>query len=204
MLNSSRRKAIKSITGIVAGVGAPAFYMKNASASTFRNDPGNSKTVTIGLTLPLTGAYADEGKDELRAYELAIKHINGEGDGGMLKTMKPLNIKGNGILGKKVEFVQGDTQTKTDVARAVSKRMIEKDGAIMCTGGSSSGEAIAMQSLAQEMGVIYMCALTHSNDTTGKTSAAMVFAISLTPICQARRWGPCLPKSMAKSVSLTI
>ena len=83
MLNSTRRKALKSITGFVAGVGAPAFYMKNSTASTFRNDPGNSKTVTIGLTLPLTGAYADEGKDELRAYELAIKHINGEGDGGI-------------------------------------------------------------------------------------------------------------------------
>jgi branched-chain amino acid transport system substrate-binding protein len=168
MTQSTRRTALKSITGMMASASAPAFYMKNASASTFRNDPGDSKTVTIGLTLPLTGAYADEGKDELRAYELAIKHINGEGDGGMLKTMKPSVLKGNGILGKKVVYVQGDTQTKTDVARGVAKRMMEKDGAIMCTGGSSSGEAIAMQSLAQEMGVIFMNCLTHSNDTTGK------------------------------------
>ena len=73
MTQSTRRTALKSITGMVASASAPAFYMKNASAQTFRNDPGDSKTVTIGLTLPLTGAYADEGKDELRAYELAKK-----------------------------------------------------------------------------------------------------------------------------------
>jgi ABC-type branched-subunit amino acid transport system substrate-binding protein len=46
--------------------------------------------------------------------------------------------------------------------------MIEKDGAIMVTGGSSSGVAVAVQSLCQEMGIIFMCGLTHSNDTTGK------------------------------------
>jgi ABC-type branched-subunit amino acid transport system substrate-binding protein len=26
--------------------------------------------------VPQTGAYADEGADELRAYELAVEHIN--------------------------------------------------------------------------------------------------------------------------------
>jgi ABC-type branched-subunit amino acid transport system substrate-binding protein len=46
--------------------------------------------------------------------------------------------------------------------------MIERDGAVMVTGGSSSAEAIAVQGLCQEMGVIFMAGLTHSNDTTGK------------------------------------
>jgi len=46
--------------------------------------------------------------------------------------------------------------------------MIERDGAIMISGSSSSGVAIAEQALCQEMGVIYMAGLTHSNDTTGK------------------------------------
>ena len=71
-------------------------------------------------------------------------------------------------MGKKVSFTTGDTQTKSDAARASAKRMIEKDGAIMITGGSSSGVAIAVQSLCQEAGVIFMAGLTHSNDTTGK------------------------------------
>jgi ABC-type branched-subunit amino acid transport system substrate-binding protein len=97
-----------------------------------------------------------------------VKHLNGEGDGGMLNTIKPLELKGNGVLGKKVEFVTGDTQTKSDAARASAKRMIEKDNVAMITGGSSSGVAVAVQGLCQEMGVIFMAGLTHSNDTTGK------------------------------------
>jgi len=198
MQNDSRRKALKSMAGFSASAVAPSFYVKNAWADDFRNDPGKSATVKFGFTVPQTGAYADEGADELRAYELAVKHINGEGDGGMLKTMKPLALKGNGILGKKVEYVTGDTQTKADAARALAKRMIEKDGVIMYTGGSSSAEAIAVQSLAQEMGVIYMCALTHSNDTTGKDKRRYGFRHFFNAYMSGRALGPILGKEYGK------
>jgi len=46
--------------------------------------------------------------------------------------------------------------------------MIEKDGVLMISGGSSSAVAVAVQSLAQEMGVLFMVGLSHSNDTTMK------------------------------------
>ena len=166
----SRRSLLKGTAAATAATAvAPSIFVPNATAAgAFRNDPGNSSTVTLGFNVPQTGAYADEGADELRAFKLAVKHLNGEGDGGMMKTMQPMNLKGNGILGKKVEFVTGDTQTKSDAARASAKRMIEKDGVIMFSGGSSSGVAIAVQSLAQEMGTVFMAGLTHSNDTTGK------------------------------------
>ncbi len=168
MNDNVRRKVLKSMTAAGAGIAAPSFFVRNAWAEDFRNDPSKSKTVKFGFTVPLTGPYADEGNDELRAFKLAVKHLNGEGDGGMLHTMKPSSLKGNGVLGKKVEYVTGDTQTKSDAARAAAKRMIEKDGVIMYSGCSSSAVAVAIQSLAQEMGVIYMCGLSHSNDTTGK------------------------------------
>ena len=53
--------------------------------------------------------------------------------------------------------------------------MVEKDGAIMITGGSSSGVAVAVQGYCQEAGVIFMAGLTHSNDTTGKDKKANGF-----------------------------
>src|SRR5690606_7197973 len=87
---------------------------------------------------------------------------------GMISTFSSKTLKGTGILGKKVAYVTGDTQTKADAARESARRMIERDGALMISGGSSSGVAIAVQGLCQEMGVIFMAALTHSNDTTGK------------------------------------
>lgn len=168
MSKMTRRDILKASAATGAAGLFPAFYTQNAWAADYRNNPGNSPFVTLGFNVPQTGAYADEGMDELRAFKLAVEHLNGQGDGGMLHTMKPLHLKGNGILGKEVRYVTGDTQTKSDAARSSAKRMIEKDKVVMFSGGSSSGVAIAVQSLAQEMGVIFMAGLTHSNDTTGK------------------------------------
>jgi len=168
----SKRNVLKGTAAILAAGSMPLIFT-NAHAA-YRNEPKGS-TVTFGFNVPQTGAYADEGADELRAYQLAVQHINGEGDGGMLNTFSSKALKGNGVNGKKVTFVTGDTQTKSDAARASAKRMIEKDGAIMITGGSSSGVAIAVQGLCQEAGVIFMAGLTHSNDTTGKDKRANGF-----------------------------
>ncbi len=156
----------------VAGLATPAVFA--GAAWSFTNEPTGA-SATLGFNVPQSGPYADEGADELRAYELAVEHLNGGGDGGMIDTFSSKTLDGAGILGKKVEYVTGDTQTKTDAARASAKSMIEKDGAIMITGGSSSGPAIAVQGLCQEAGVIFMAGLTHSNDTTGKDRKANGF-----------------------------
>eukprot|EP00003_Mantamonas_plastica_P016918 TRINITY_DN2832_c0_g2_i1.p1 TRINITY_DN2832_c0_g2~~TRINITY_DN2832_c0_g2_i1.p1 ORF type:complete len:464 (+),score=80.23 TRINITY_DN2832_c0_g2_i1:47-1438(+) len=169
----TRRGMLK--TGAIAGAGValPTIFTAS-SASAFTNEPTGG-SVTLGFNVPQTGPYADEGADELRAFQLAVEHLNGEGDGGMLNTFSSKALDGTGILGKKVEYVTGDTQTKSDAARASAKSMIEKDGAIMISGGSSSGVAVAVQGLCQEAGVIFMAGLTHSNDTTGKDKKANGF-----------------------------
>lgn len=189
----SRRGFLKTSVAAAAVGAAPMFFMSNAHAYT--NAPKGG-TFTLGFNVPQTGAYADEGADELRAFKLAVKHINGEGDGGMLNTMKPLLLKGNGVLGKKAVFVTGDTQTKSDAARASAKRMIEKDGALMISGGSSSGVAIAVQGLCQEAGVIFMAGLTHSNDTTGKDKRRYGFRHFFNAKMTGSALGPVLKEEM--------
>jgi branched-chain amino acid transport system substrate-binding protein len=171
--NLTRRGVLK--TGAVAGAGValPTIFT-SSPASAFTNEPTGS-TVKFGFNVPQTGAYAEEGLDELRAQQLAVEHLNGEGDGGMLNTFSSKVLDGTGVLGKKVEFVTGDTQTKSDAARASAKSMIEKDGVVMINGGSSSGVAVAVQGLCQEAGIIFMAGLTHSNDTTGKDRKANGF-----------------------------
>ena len=171
--NFSRRGVLK--TGMVAsaGLALPQYLRADAHAG-FTNAPGDSEVI-LGFNVPQTGPYADEGADELRAYELAVEHLNGGGDGGMMPTFSSQALDGTGILGREVKYVTGDTQTKSDAARASARSMIEKDGAIMITGGSSSGVAVAVQALCQEAGVIFMAGLTHSNDTTGKDKRANGF-----------------------------
>ncbi len=195
----TRRTVLK--TGVAGAVlaTAPLSFVQNAWAEKIiGNFPAKTsgKSVKFGFNVPQTGPYSDEGADELRAYKLAVEHINGGGDGGMMNTMTPKALKGNGVLGKKVEYVTGDTQTKSPAARASARRMIEKEGVIMFGGGSSSGVAIAQQSLAQEMGIIFMAGLTHSNDTTGKDKKRYGFRHFFNAYMSGAALGPVLKKEM--------
>ncbi|SMY09572.1 substrate-binding protein [Flavimaricola marinus] len=190
--NFTRRGVLR--TGAIAGAGlALPTYLRADAHAGFTNAPTGS-TVTIGFNVPQTGAYAEEGLDELRAQELAVEHLNGIGDGGMLNTFSSKVLDGTGILGKQVNFVTGDTQTKSDVARAAAQSMIQKDGVIMVNGGSSSGVAIAVQGLCQEAGIIFMAGLTHSNDTTGKDRKANGFRHFFNGYMSGAALGPILEK----------
>ena len=193
--NFTRRGVLR--TGAVAGAGVALPTIFTSRASAFTNEPTGS-TVKVGFNVPQTGPYADEGMDELRAQELAVQHINGEGDGGMLNTFSSKALDGTGILGKKLEFVTGDTQTKSDAARASAKSMIEKDGVLMINGGSSSGVAVAVQGLCQEAGIVFMAGLTHSNDTTGKDRKANGFRHFFNAYMSAAALAPVLAKAYGK------
>ncbi|HYD06542.1 MAG TPA: ABC transporter substrate-binding protein, partial [Reyranella sp.] len=133
----SRRGALKTgLAGILATGVSPLIFSKTSWAQEFCNAP-TGDTVTFGYVMPLTGAYADEGADQQRAFMLAVEHLNGEGDGGLIPHFSSKTLKG-GILGKKVAYVTGDDQTKADAGREAARRMIERDGAVMVSGGSSS------------------------------------------------------------------
>jgi ABC-type branched-subunit amino acid transport system substrate-binding protein len=111
-----------------------------------------TKEITIGLNVPQSGPYAEQGADQLRAYHLAIDEINAKG----------------GIMGMKIKATEGDDQTKPGVATENAQRMIERDGAVMITGGSSTGTAVAVSGLCQQKKVIFMATLTHGDETTNQ------------------------------------
>ena len=198
----SRRGLLKAGAATSLVLAAPLHFVRGAWAAekAIGNYPAQTSgsSVKFGFNVPQTGPYADEGKDELKAYQLAVQHLNGEGDGGLLNTMTPKALTGNGVLGKKIEYVTGDTQTKSDAARASAKQMIEKDGVIMVTGGSSSGVAVAVQSLCQEAGIIFMCGLTHSNDTTGKDRRRYGFRHFFDAYMSGQALGPILGEEYGK------
>jgi len=129
------------------------------------NFPPEGDKLVLGFNVPTSGPYASEGQDELRAYELAVKHLNN--GGGWVDTQFD-DLSGDGVLGYEVDYVEGDTATDADTARQSASRMIERDNALMVSGGSSSAVAIAVQGLCQQEKVMFMACLTHSNDTTGK------------------------------------
>ncbi len=129
------------------------------------NFPIQGDKAIFGFNVPTSGPYSAEGEDELRAYNLAKKHLN---NGGGWVDSQFDDLSGDGVLGMQIDSVKGDTATDADTATQSASRMVNRDGVIMFSGGSSSAVAIAQQGVAQDNKVQFMCCLTHSNDTTGK------------------------------------
>lgn len=154
--------------GVVVGVGFVLFiYLLVVGYSGFINVLIGG-IVIFGFNVFQIGLYVDEGVDELCVYEFVVEYLNGEGDGGMMNIFLLKVLQGNGIFGKKVEYVIGDIQIKLDVVCVLVKLMIEKDGVIMIIGGLLLGVVVVVQVLCQEVGVIFMVGLIYLNDIIGK------------------------------------
>ncbi|MFK7994894.1 MAG: ABC transporter substrate-binding protein [Granulosicoccus sp.] len=175
--DQSRRLVLKSGAVSVATSAMPLLSACSSTDTEAGSNEGTSNpgALKIGLTIPLSGAYADEGRDQQRGFELAIKHLNGEGDAGMLSTMQPSSLQGNGVFGRPVEFVIADTETRSSVAISVATQLINEDKVSMLIGGSTSGTAIAIQGTAQELGAVYMTGMAHANEVTSSGGQANAF-----------------------------
>jgi len=171
-IHLNRRKALKAGAASVAFNSLP---LLSACSSSGDNTTPITESLKIGLTVPLSGPYSNEGRDQQRGLELAVQHLNGTGDGGLLNTMQPSALQSNGVLGRPVEYVVVDTETRASVAESVARQLVNEQGVSMLVGGSSSGVAIAIQSVCAELGAIHMSALAHSNDVTGKNRSAYAF-----------------------------
>ncbi|MFC7070928.1 substrate-binding protein [Halobaculum lipolyticum] len=164
----SRRDVLKTsgaagVAGLAGLAGCTGGGGGDSEYPALGNYPVEGDEVVFGFNVPQSGSYSQEGADELRGYNLAVEHLNN--GGGWVDDWEDLS--GEGVLDKTVTAVEGDTATDPDTARQSATRMINRDNAIMITGGSSSGVAIAVQGLCQEEKVLFQCCITHSNDTTG-------------------------------------
>jgi len=57
----------------------------------------SGSSVFIGIAVPRTGTYAEQGEDELKGWELAVEHIN-SGD-ELIRKLSPKTSKG--VLGNR-------------------------------------------------------------------------------------------------------
>ena len=103
----SRRALLQVGAGLAGGAMLPAAFTTPTFAVGMADHPplgtwpagSAGASVTIGATVPRTGAYAVQGEDELKGMQLAVEHIN-EGH-PLIKKIAPKVKKG--VLGKKVE-----------------------------------------------------------------------------------------------------
>ena len=197
----SRRTVLIAGAGMAAGGGllSPdlirrALAAENAPIGTWPEGTKGS-SVTIGATVPRTGAYAVQGEDELKGMQLAIEHIN-EGH-ALIKKIAPKVTKG--VLGKQVKLVVANFGAKPNNAVEGQQRFINENKIIAMTGSTSSAVAVALNKFAEREKILYLVAISGSNDTTGKDCARYSFRQCFYGQTAAAAIGPVLIKHFGKN-----
>lgn len=90
----------------------------------------------VGVLVPMTGATAGDGARMHKAHELAAKQINEAG-----------GIAGLG--GARIELVFADTQSKPEVGRSETERLISRAGASVLLGAWASAVTIPSMQVAE-------------------------------------------------------
>jgi branched-chain amino acid transport system substrate-binding protein len=100
------------------------------------------------------------------------------------------------VLGKRLVYKAGGSETKANPAVQAATEFIEHDKAIMICGGTSSAVVIALAKLAQREKVLFMSGASGSNDTAGKDCQRYCFRSQPSAYMDAKALTPVLSKEL--------
>ncbi len=122
------RRSIFRMT-LLGAFGAATLYAGTVSAQ---------EAYKIGIISPMSGANARYGAFANKGANLAAKEINAAG----------------GVMGRKIEFVSGDSQCVPAEGVSATKRMVSFDKLPVIIGDICSSVTLAMQPLVEEANVL--------------------------------------------------
>ncbi len=123
-----RRRVLAGMVGATAALGAPALLRAAPSGA----------PVKVGGTLSLTGFLAQTAQIHKIAAEIMVEEINSR----------------NGFLGRPVEYVLLDDQSKPEVARSLYEKLITVDKVDLIQGPYATAPILAAMGVAQRFGKV--------------------------------------------------
>lgn len=143
----TRRELLKT-AGVVAGgatlVGAlPYVFVRTAGAK-------ESGPILIGNIEPLSGPYADSGRDEMEGAQLANEEYNARG----------------GVLGREIIMITEDVPSNPGIGVQKAQKLVQRDKVHFLTGTLTSSVTIAISEWAAQEKVLFMAFGSHSDETT--------------------------------------
>jgi branched-chain amino acid transport system substrate-binding protein len=130
-------------------------------------------TIKIGVTQPLTGAFAASGNYVTQGAKLAEEEIN----------------KAGGVLGKKIELIVEDNKSNPTEAVSTAEKLIVKDKVPVMMGAWSSTLTLAVMPKLEE----YKVPMVVETSSSGKITTSgnpYVFRISPTSEMEAKAFTP--------------
>jgi branched-chain amino acid transport system substrate-binding protein len=118
--------------------------------------------IKFGLDDPLTGTYAELGKNEEIGSRLAIDQINAKG----------------GVLGRKASLlVEDSTSADTGIAVQKARKLIERDKVDFLLGNVNSAMALAIGEVANQLKKLCVITGGHTDPVTGTDCHWNVFRV---------------------------
>ena len=151
-------------------------YVKAAAAAAFAcvlfSVPAafaQNNAVKIGVLDDMSGPYAENtGPGDVAAVRFAIADFGGS------------------VLGKPIELVTADFQSKVDVGVGIAKRWYDDENVDMILGIPNSAIALALVRIAQEKNRIVMPTAAATSELTGKSCTGIPFTGSTIPTARPR------------------
>jgi branched-chain amino acid transport system substrate-binding protein len=160
----------------IAAVAAIALAATGCSA----DEAGDSDTITIGASLPLTGEFSQGGEDTQRGYETWVELTNEKG----------------GLLDKQVRIVVKDDATQQDTAVSNYNNLISQEKVDLLLGSQSSLLNIPASAIAEKNKMLFVCPSCGSPDMFNRGFQYIFFSQQAVATEQARvfaEWIAALP-----------
>jgi branched-chain amino acid transport system substrate-binding protein len=128
---------------MLAGCGAPKLddaAEKRPSTGSTASKESNKEPIKLGLTISLSGGTADMGEAAKDGATLAIKEINEKG----------------GVLGRPLELIVYDDETKPEKGLENVKRLIDQDKVVAFLGPANTGVALNQVDYVQQSQVLML------------------------------------------------
>lgn len=177
MNKGSRKSTRRSV--LAAGAGTALLPL----AKPFAVSAWAADEIKIGLDDPLTGTYAELGKNEQIGCQLAVDEINAKG----------------GILDRKVTLLTEDS-TSADTGTAVQKahKLIDRDKVNFFLGNVNSAMALALGEVTNQAKLLHIVTGGHTDAVTGSDCHWNVFRVCNTTRMQTNSVGKILINKYGK------
>ena len=156
---------------------AGSLAMAAALAATSLTGANAQETIKIGVTQPLTGAFAASGNYVAQGTKIAEEEINAAG----------------GVLGKKIQLIVLDNKSNPTEAVTTVEKLIEQDKVPLLIGAWSSTLTLAVMPKLEE----YKVPMIVETSSSGKITTSgnpYVFRISPTSEMEAKAFQPLVGK----------
>ncbi|WP_044894216.1 substrate-binding domain-containing protein [Bacillus alveayuensis] len=154
----NKKKAVLKSFLITCVIGS--LLLTSACGSDSSSSEEEKDTIKIGVLASLTGALEAYGKQTVRGFELGLDYAtDGTGE----------------VVGKKIEFIVEDTETKPDVAVKKATKLLEEDEVDFLVGSTSSSDTLAVLPLAEEYERIMIVEPAAADSITGDNFNPYIF-----------------------------